>query len=111
MNDGIARYCEVDLRVTAILLEEAETIRARETLRWRVTLLDLLLGRSMRERARLQLEDALWIEARGWPAGAVDELLDAAAHLEWIATVSERGQVYWGGRLNRDGRRPEDMSP
>lgn len=89
--------------------------------RWRATFCDLLIGRWMRALAQRELDKVLEFERimldfermqdeqldPGWKS-AVDEQLDAAAHYEWIAVRAEWGQILWGGRLDRHGRRPED---
>lgn len=71
-------------------------------------LCDLLWGRWIRAFAERELADALTVEALGAPRAAVTEALDRAAHYEWMAARSEQGQVLWGERLDRQGRRPED---
>jgi hypothetical protein len=71
---------------------------------YRAALCDLLTGRRLRHRAAEVLERALWCESQGIP---FDYHLASAAHLEWIAMHAERGQILWGGRFNRDAKRPE----
>lgn len=75
----------------------------------RVKLCDLLWGRKMRSRARLELQTALSMEELGAPCEDVTRVLERAAHMEWIARVTEFGQVLWGERYDRQGRRPEDV--
>lgn len=77
-----------------------------ELMKQRVTLLDLLVGRSFRLEAGLQLEGALTAEKWGLPQVAADGLV-RAAHWEWIASIAERGTVRWGARFNRCGYQSE----
>jgi len=107
-HDEIRAYNERDARVTFSLLEQARVIRERELFRARVMLCDLMHGRSMRERAARELGVALELEAHGAPAEAVTASLEVAAHWEWIASITEKGQVLWGERRNRDGVTAED---
>jgi hypothetical protein len=95
-----------------------------EQTRLRITLCDLLIGRSFRLGAAsafedAELSDAIAIASRAnlsperqqlMPLlGAAmqeslrDSKLARAAHLEWLAGISERGEVHWGGRFNRCG--------
>lgn len=76
----------------------------------RTALCDLLIGRRLRARAEEQLAQALWCEQHQAYRSVVDEQLAQAAHWEWIATISERGQVFWGNRHNRCGS-VEDVDP
>lgn len=73
---------------------------------------DLLIGRYFRLLIELRLERVLAAEAAlDWLLGSehetvrkfVDESLMALAHMEWVASISERGFVFWGQRLNRCG--------
>lgn len=73
----------------------------------RAVLCDLITGHMLRVRAAQMLESALESEALGFPLAIVQQDLDAAAHMEWIAEKSERGQILWGGRYDRYGRNPE----
>ena len=68
----------------------------------RCALCDLLVGRSFRLYAAVQLAAALDLEVGGLREAAID-FLERAAHMEWMATISERGEVRWGGRMNRCG--------
>jgi hypothetical protein len=73
----------------------------------RAALCDLLIGRRFRIRAREFLDAALYLDTLGATDFFIlDELLGQAAHCEWLACISERGQVRWGGRLNRCGYQP-----
>lgn len=74
-----------------------------ERMLWRVTLLDVLQGRVMRQHAWEAFEATLDTERLGAPRAVVDRCLDQAAHWEWIAGITERGQVAWGARVNRCG--------
>ncbi len=103
------RYSDEDARIVGVLYENSQRLLAKWLFEARVTLCDLLHGRAIRAAAWRRLEDALDIESHGAPALAVSELVDSAANLEWIATITERGQVYWGERKNRTGKSPEDM--
>lgn len=72
--------------------------------RARSVICDLLQGRALRMHAEETLRAALRCEELGAPRYVVVRELERAAHWEWIAMISERGQVLWGGRLNRCGR-------
>lgn len=109
MTDFLRSYGAEEAAIVARLHEHSGRLLAQYLFEARVTLCDLLQGRFLRAHAWHRLEEALDLEARGVPEQVVTERLDNAAHLEWVASISERGQVYWGGRKNRDGRRPEDM--
>lgn len=76
-----------------------------DELRWhRTALCDVLLGRWLRgAMAQVIFERALLLEHLGAPRRVVDDELDNAAHAEWIATITEKGTVVWGGRHNRCG--------
>jgi hypothetical protein len=75
-----------------------------ELLEARVAFCDLLHGRQLRMRAEYMLAGAIVLESSyGVPSGIVTEELDRAAHMEWIAMVTERGQVCWEHRINRRG--------
>lgn len=76
----------------------------------RIALCDLLWGRMFRSRASVFLEDALALERLGVPRSAVEEVLHRAAHAEWLASISEKGIVAWGDRVNRCSS-PEDPCP
>ena len=71
-------------------------------------LCDLLWGRWIRSFATREFEMALVIEEQGALPAEVTEFLDRAAHWEWMAARSEQGQILWGERYDRQGRRPED---
>lgn len=71
--------------------------------RARSVICDLLQGRVLRLHAEETFQSALWCEQIGAPREVVVRELERAAHWEWIAMISERGQVMWGGRLNRCG--------
>ncbi len=86
---------------------EHQLARAKALLEARTTLCDLLIGRSARLHASEELAIALRMEAIHASPLAVTLVLCRAAHWEWIAGISERGQVAWGQRLNRCGS-PED---
>ena len=77
-----------------------------ELMRQRVALLDLLVGRRFRYHAEEALEQAVRLEFRGWD-GMADERFAQAAHIEWIASLTETGRIAFGGRLNRCGWQPE----
>lgn len=109
MADELVRYNDVDARLTQVLYEHSQRLLAVWLFEVRVTLCDLLQGRIIRARAEELLASALELEADGFPREVVSERLDSAAHLEWIAGISETGQVYWGGRKNRQGKSAEDM--
>lgn len=73
----------------------------------RTQLSDLLIGRMFRLHAQDTFEVALDIERHGAPRDTVTHELERAAHQEWVAVRSERGQVVFGGRLNRCGSADE----
>lgn len=75
----------------------------------RVMLCDLLHGRIFRKYAEAEFEAALAVEMLGGHRFEVTDILERAAHREWIASLTEQGRVLWGGRLDREGRRPEDV--
>lgn len=83
--------------LAAVVVEEAELFRQR------VTLCDLLWGRSMRMRASKELENVLELERHDLPFEVVTRALDRAAHMEWVAARAEQGLVLWGERNNRFG--------
>jgi len=105
MDTETLRYSERDAEVSSALLGKltalVEERQAARLLEVRVMLCDVLLGRVMRLDADKRLAEALDMEARGAPVKVVEQLLDGAAHMEWIASITERGQVHWGGRRNR----------
>lgn len=78
-------------------------------LRARTMLCDLLQGRMIRRHAEEGLQVALDVERYGAPAEVVTKELERAAHWEWMASITERGQVLWGNRSNRCGR-PEEVN-
>lgn len=69
----------------------------------RIVLLDLLMGRVLRLRARERFEQALDLERRGVPREVVDETADHAVGMERLGLLSEQGLIFWGERLNREG--------
>lgn len=69
----------------------------------RLKLCDLLQGRVFRLHAEGMIVAAIDIERR-WTCVDVTGQIERAAHFEWIALITERGQVAWGGgRFNRCG--------
>lgn len=77
-----------------------------ELMRQRVALLDLLVGRNFRSHAEAALAQALGFESEGLDYMA-DERFAQAAHIEWIASLTEAGRIAFGGRLNRCGWQPK----
>lgn len=69
----------------------------------RVMFCDLLYGRVFRGHAQGELDVALRMEALGASAEEVKRVLDRAAHMEWIASITEQGKVLWGSRRRRSG--------
>ena len=75
--------------------------------RERIALCDLLQGRGLRRRAEEEFLDALELECLGLPGESVtpwltiSERVARAAHMEWVAGLTEQGRVGWGGRINR----------
>ena len=70
----------------------------------RIALCDLLHGQIFRARAEECLADALEMEALGRvPRVVIDAEVSRAAHMEWVACLSEQGIVAWGSRINRCG--------
>lgn len=109
MAEAFVGYNDEDARIVGFLHAQSERLLNKWLFEVRVTLCDLIHGRIIRARAEQIFGEALWLEAVGASRAAVTEALENAAHLEWIATISERGQVYWGGRKNREGKTPEDV--
>lgn len=73
----------------------------------RAALCDLLIGRRFRIRAAELLEGALYLDSyMDIERYVIDELVNEAAHIEWIAGLAEQGLILWGGRLNRCGYQP-----
>ena len=64
----------------------------------RAQLLDLMIGQYIRRCAAEMFDCAL--EMAAYPLIA-DCWLTKAAHAEWIAVRAERGEIAWGGRVNR----------
>lgn len=62
---------------------------------------DLLWGRHFRKLADERLQEAIDL---GWLRGCSDDVLGRAAHLEWLASITEQGLVLYGRRNNRCGR-------
>lgn len=111
--DGLVRGGEYESRSAVIDAAfgalRGEFLKARkEIAEARTALCDLLWGRWIRARAADLLEQALWTESQGATAASVQHLLETAAHWEWIAAISERGQLMWGMRNNRCGRAEDD---
>ena len=73
----------------------------------RAALCDLLIGRTFRFHADAELQRALASERIGIPDLA-DCQLAQAAHMEWIAGLTEQGRMLFGGRLNRCGYQPRE---
>lgn len=69
----------------------------------RIAFCDLMIGRQLRIRAERYLREALLANVEGCFPTHADDLLDRAAHCEWIAARAERGEINWGGRFNRCG--------
>lgn len=87
----------------------------------RMKLLDLLIGRELRVRANETLQGALKLEEIKNRCAylfhglslvdvtlesydiAIQQKIDQAKHLEWIACRAEEGNILWGGGMNRCG--------
>ena len=109
VNGETVGYSERDGVVTWVVFDAIEKRQAALLLWYRVAVCDLLHGRSFRAHAKQRLQDALDFEAGGAPRQLVTEELDVAAHMEWVALITECGQVRWGRRQNRVGESVEYM--
>lgn len=108
MADEVQAYGAMDAAVTERLFETVKQREAELLWDYRLRLCDLLHGRVIRAQALKELANALELEALGAPVEAWGQALDRAAHWEWMATITERGQVLWGRRNNRLGRPEEE---
>lgn len=75
---------------------------------WRAALCDLMIGRTLRQKAENNLAFAIACESDPilCVGNVINEMIAQAAHWEWIAVQAEQGQIGWGGRFNRCGYQP-----
>jgi hypothetical protein len=74
----------------------------------RAKLCDLLIGRLYRAHAQIWLESGITVEqGDDIPRRVIDDFINQAANIEWIASLAEQGLIRFGGRLNRCGYQPE----
>jgi len=76
-----------------------------------VKLCDLLIGRAMRLNAARELERALLLESIGGHASEIHYRFGSAEHLEWVASMAEKGRIKFGARHNRCGYQPAEDRP